>query len=272
MTRNFYVHIVESPSPDELMDGRSEGQALCAFLASARIPYAYFVAVDKVRLRATLTDRIAQAPNNFGGLPPILHISSHGGPDGIQLTHQRDTNEIVRWDELAGLIRPIHLNHADIGGIGVCLSCCNGAHGQRMVEVPIKQDVPFTWLVGKHTTIDVHDAALAYAVFYRRFQTGCNDVDQMVHAMNGAIDSDDFTIVHGESRQEQYTYEQVRRWLATHPPQPSAYGYTPPYPGSAATAASAYGSLYSSLVGPAPGPVSGYGLYDHLLGGQSPGS
>ncbi|MEX1228865.1 MAG: hypothetical protein WEB58_01420 [Planctomycetaceae bacterium] len=157
MSANFYVHIVESPSPAELLDGITEGRALCSFLDIARIPYSYNLAVDPAQFHAAMTDRVVTAGKAFNGLPPILHFSTHGGEEGIQLTNQRETGIVIPWSDLATYIRPVH---RIIGNIGVCMSCCGGSHGTKMARVISSEEVPFAWIMGSSTQIDLRDAAL----------------------------------------------------------------------------------------------------------------
>jgi hypothetical protein len=215
MTASFYVHIVESPSPEELLNGITEGRALCSFLDIAGIPYLYNLAVNPTQFRIAMTDRVKLGVNEFE-LKPILHLSTHGGEEGIQLTTQRECGQVVEWGILAPHIRRISQKFGDIG---VCMSCCEGANAIKMAQVIRRQDVPFAWLVGTSTKIEVCDAALAFAVFYRRFH--CNnsiDPDDLLKAMRAASGVLDFNVWSGQLTQKQYSQEwaqAVRRKLKT---------------------------------------------------------
>ena len=96
MSADFYVHIVESPSPAELRDLRTEGQALCSVLAVAGIPYSYSLVVDLDQFHIAMTNEVDEAIDEFRK-PPILHLSAHGSERGIQLTNQED----LLWSDLA---------------------------------------------------------------------------------------------------------------------------------------------------------------------------
>ncbi|MDB9511036.1 hypothetical protein PN499_07565 [Kamptonema animale CS-326] len=207
MTASFYVHIIESPSPEELLNGITEGRALCSFLDIAEIPYLYNLAVTPEQFDIAMTDRVELAVNKFE-LPPILHFSTHGGEEGIQLTTQRDSGDVVKWAELAVCIRSIH---QIIGDIGVCMSCCRGAKGIKMAQVIRAKDVPFAWIIGTSTEIDIRDAALAFAVFYHRLH-GDNfiNVDELLNAMRAASGVPEFNIWFGDLTQKQYTKEQLQ--------------------------------------------------------------
>jgi hypothetical protein len=224
----FYVHIVESPSPDELLNGMTEGQALCSFLSVAGIPFSYNMAVDYERFRNAMTSRVQQAVQIWQ-LKPILHFSIHGGDDGVQLCSQRDTGSIVTWPKLSEFIRPIHQQYEEIG---VCMSACGGANGRKMAEVHRKEDVPFAWLVGTHAKIEVRDAALAFAVYYRCFQRG--DIQNILPAMQ-LVAGTAFVIEFGKLTQLQY----ANKFLGSQALNPG-YGQQvrpgsnpfPPFPGA----------------------------------------
>ena len=209
MTDTFYVHIIESPSPKELLEGITEGRALCSFLDIARIPYSYYLAVDPEQFRIAMTTRIEEDSLRFN-LPPILHFSMHGSEGGIQLTNQRESKQEIPWAELAVYIRPIH---QIFGDIGVCMSCCEGANGFRMAQVIKTEDVPFAWIIGSFTEIDLRDAALAFAVFYRRFHCGNTDLDSLLEAMQSASNVTDFNLWFGNLTQQQYSQESLGNFL-----------------------------------------------------------
>jgi hypothetical protein len=229
MSRAFYVHIVESPSPAELLEGLTEGRALCSFLDVAGICYSYNLAVDETQFHIAMTDKIIQMGQWFK-LPPILHFSAHGGDQGIQLCHQRQARSCITWEQLAQYVKPIHTT---IRGVGVCMSCCGGAHGKKMAEVLRPEDVPYAWIVGTHTKIEICDAALAFAVFYRAFQRGEAE-SRVIVAMNAASGASDFRMEYGSVTQQEYaqrTAEIYQQWLQEQPMP--MYGTTiPRYPGS----------------------------------------
>ena len=209
---SFYVHIVESPSPADLLDGRTEGRVLCSFLDVAGIPYLYNLAVDANQFSVAMTDRILQGGELFG-LPPILHISCHGAETGIQLTDQREAGVLIPWSDLATYLRPIH---QFTNGLGVCMSSCHGGQGRQMAQVLKPEEIPFSWIVGAGDNIDLRDVALAYAVFYRCFQRG--NLETVIDAMHGAAGGGGFQIAFGQFTQQQYRetlLKGFREWLAS---------------------------------------------------------
>ena len=222
MSNKFYVHIVESPSPAELLDGITEGNALCSFLDIAEIPYSYNLAVDLNHFKIAIGDRIWESITKYQ-VWPILHLSTHGSPKGIQLTNQRDTGEFLSWSELATYLRPIHDRLK--GGIGVCMSCCGGAHGTQMAQVILHNLIPFSWIVGTSTVVSVPDVALAYSIFYRRYYGGASG-QPLIDAVRAGSGITDFGIWDGKLIQAEYSQnihkilEQIRQHYPTAPNPP----------------------------------------------------
>ena len=197
---SFYVHIIESPSPENLLDGYTEGRMLCSFLELAQIPCVYNLAVDRTQFTEAMTNRLVQGVQFFN-LQPILHFSMHGSHDGIQLTHQREVGEVLKWSDLAESIKPI--NQAMGGGLGICMSTCGGSHGRKMAEVFRKEDVPMGWIVGSSASVNFCDAALAFCAFYRGIQRGA-DFGGLIPAVRAASGIDDFAVEFGHLIHEQY--------------------------------------------------------------------
>lgn len=200
MSNEFYVHIVESPAPSELLDGITEGKALCSFLDIAGIPYLYNLVVDLKHFEVAMTHRVYEGIEKFQRVP-ILHISTHGDQTGIQLTSQYGI-EVLSWSELAKYIRPVHELLNPNGGLGVCMSCCFGAYGIRMAEVIRSNSIPFSWIIGASTEIKVPDAALAYSIFYRRHH--CGIYDGLMEAVEAGARVQ-FDIWEGEYIQKEYS-------------------------------------------------------------------
>ena len=205
MSAEFYVHIVESPSPEELHNGLTEGKALYSFLDIAGIPYSYSLAVDLDEFHIAMTEAVDEAIDEFRK-PPILHLSAHGSELGIQLT----SREELFWPDLADYIRPI--NEVLNGGLGVCMSCCGGGHGTQMAEIIRKEKLPYKWITGSSADVMLPDVALAYSVFYRRFHCGDYEVvGDLVTTVRAASAIDDFDIWDGNLIQEEYLQDQYEQ-------------------------------------------------------------
>jgi hypothetical protein len=197
---SFFVHIVESPSPSDLLDGFTEGRMLCSFLELAQIPCIYNLAVDRTQFNESLSTRMDHGIERFQ-MEPILHLSMHGNHDGIQLTHQRVAGELITWKELADAIKPV--NHSVGGGLGICMSSCGGWHGRQMAQVFQAEDVPMGWIVGSSSTVNLCDVALAFCVFYRGLQRG-DSIDLLIPAVKAASGITDFDLALGHVVHQQY--------------------------------------------------------------------
>jgi hypothetical protein len=228
VSTDFFVHIVDSFSPDELLDGETPGQTLREFLKLSQIPYWYSLVVDRRRLGTALGPRLNAAIACLQKLP-ILHLDFHGGESGIQLTDQRDPGEVVPWNELGQILLPIH--QAMPGGLGVCMSCCKGGYGQAMARTFDRRQVPFTWLFGPASDVDRRDLALAFAVFYRRYQAGVVG-QNLVDAVQSASGIYDFLVADGRITQMAYTREVLQHAmeeLGRKLQQPTAPTWQPPF-------------------------------------------
>lgn len=206
MSANFYVHIVESPSPADLHDGITEGTSLCSVLDIAGIPYSYSLVVNLEQFSIAMTERIYKAILRFDKYP-ILHLSTHGNEQGIQLTNQHETRDILPWSALAEYIRPIHDILKDEDGLGVCMSCCGGAHGTQMAQVIHAENIPYSWIVGSFAKIKYSDAALAYSAFYRRLHCGADNIDLLLKAIRVTSGIPDFDIWGGEVIHQEFREE-----------------------------------------------------------------
>jgi hypothetical protein len=199
MIPKFYVHIVESPSPQDLFEGRTEGQILKSFLDLSGIPCEYCLVVDKSRLEEALTSRVLEAVNKHDA-KPILHFSCHGNENGIQLTNQSGTQEYVPWENLAEWVA---LNNKQFDGIGVCMSSCSGLTGKKMAHVIDPRHVPMHWIVGTSKKFDYPDGALAFCAFYRGFQKDV-PMDKLLPSIRIASGIDDFDIAYGAVAHSEY--------------------------------------------------------------------
>lgn len=161
---NGFVHIIESPSGIDLLDGRTEGRVLSEALRVAGIPHCYNLASDKQMLLEALGNRLASAWKSHNRLP-MLHLSMHGNNDGVQLT----SGEFLTWHELRNALLPAI--RAMQGGLLVCMSSCFGLSGCRMAMYS-DEEPPFWALVGNSGSATWADAAIAYVSFYHLFFKG----------------------------------------------------------------------------------------------------
>ena len=193
-----FVHVVESPSSFDLLDGKTEGRLLVESLRLSETPHCYSLAVDRDTLFAALTDRLMQAAH-YWNKPPVLHLSMHGDHNGVGLTNK----DYIQWDELRGIINP--LIQAMKGHLVICMSSCFGAAGCRMA-MNANPELPFGVLVGHKGSPTWADAAIAYTSFYHLLFKGF-PIEVCVNSMKAACGDHDFMAIGGWHAKNAWTDE-----------------------------------------------------------------
>src|SRR4030042_2266062 len=155
-----FVYIIESPSPDDFLSDRREGDLIAKALKLAEINAFPNLAVSYEKFKETIGPRLEAKMKDIGGVP-ILYLSAHGDEKGIQLTE----GHLVTWKELRELLIPI--NKLLGGFLIVSLSSCSSFSGIEMA-MTAEGESPFITLVC-HTGSPVwSDTAVAFVIFYHR--------------------------------------------------------------------------------------------------------
>lgn len=94
---------------------------------------------------------------------PLLHIDSHGVPDGIAIGPD---NDVLHWKEVCNAIRPININSEN--HTLVVSNCCFSAVG-ALDAISIKEPTPFLGLLGPIDEFLVGDFEKTIPAFYRSF-------------------------------------------------------------------------------------------------------
>ncbi|GAB1544609.1 hypothetical protein NUACC21_72850 [Scytonema sp. NUACC21] len=200
---NFFVYIIESPSNEDIENGRIEGKVLTEyFKLGGDIPYSYNFVTNRGQLAEALTSHLIQACENFQGIP-ILHFSMHGSKGGIHLT-----NDFISWHELRILLLPL-LQELNIFLI-ICMSTCFGIHGCQMAMY-LDNKPSFYALIGNNTKVSFKDAIMAYQSFYHRLFKGGTTFHDCVEAMKSASGNNNFDYVLGENIRQYIYLESIKR-------------------------------------------------------------
>lgn len=189
MLANSFVYVIESPSPNDLLDGRTEGRSLCESLRLSNIPHWYSLASNRETFLIALGQRLADAWNNYGRLP-ILHFSVHGNNNGIGLTN----GDFITWSEFEAYLAP--LNNWVNGGLLICMSACFGFSAQCMAAQNTNNSTYWA-LVGNTHEATWADAGVAYTTFYHLLFKGA-DIDTCVANMRTASHDSNFYYIYGE--------------------------------------------------------------------------
>jgi hypothetical protein len=183
-----FVYVIESPSPADLLDGRTEGRVLSEALALAGIAHTYSVAADALTFDIALGQRLVDAWKQHQQ-PPILHLSMHGNAEGVGLTN----GDFLTWDQLRAKLLP--LLRILPNALLICMSSCFGYSGCRLAMY-LDNEPHFWALVGHPDSVNWADAAVAYVTFYHLFFKG-EPVTACVEAMKTASGDSRFLLSAG---------------------------------------------------------------------------
>lgn len=204
------IYIIESPSPEDLLHDRHEGDALSRVMRLANIDVYYMLAASEETfleafkmIASTIKER-----EDYRQAMPWIHISAHGGEDGLELTD----GSVVQWDILSRLLRELHegVGKAELPpplpqGLpkaSLCLSSC-GAYTHYRPAIP--EPAPIQCLVGATRDIGWCQALVAFLSFY--YLTGVlrRDINVAVMSMNlacGAIYEEGWVAFEAENLHE----------------------------------------------------------------------
>ncbi len=192
-----FVHIVESPSPEDLLDSRTEGKVLSEALDLAGIKRFYNLAANEEMFKKAIWDRLLECWQMVPDKNPIIHLSMHGNEHGIVLTD----GCLISWDQLRAALK--HLTEGMKGGLLICMSSCFGASGCRMA-MHSDAETPFLALVGHISEATWSDAAVAYVTFYHLLFKG-ESLEKAVDGMRAASGDPCFMFFQGEQVKKNWT-------------------------------------------------------------------
>lgn len=208
-----FVHIIESPSSDDLLDGQTEGKSLCASFELSKIPHCYNLVTNEESFKKALSNRLLDAWKKFKPTVPYLHLSMHGNNDGIELTD----GKIFTWSELYNCLFPL-IKTMD-GNLIITMSTCEGAAGCKMAFQNLTGPT-FLAIIGNTESTNWDDASVAYTVFYHNLMKG-KALNDCVIAMQMASGDKNFLPLDGKTLQNSARKELVRL-LKEKPPQPTS--------------------------------------------------
>jgi len=185
------IYIIESPAPEDLFDGRNEGEALYKALKLAECKTNYWLATDYEMLRKAL-ELIASgfgtdhSPGEMKSL--YLHISAHGNEKGLGFTN----GSFISWKELSSLLKSLSENigfeladvNLPISRVVLCLSSCFGLSAGEMYEGSSVSCVQA--IVGPNEAVTWPDALTAFTTFYHLANLKDFSLTVAVEKMNDA--------------------------------------------------------------------------------------
>jgi hypothetical protein len=207
----FIVHVIESPKPMEILEGRQEQVTLYSALEDTGIRVEAYTVVDEETLfRAFKMMGECHYEYDEEEEPfPILHISAHGSKDGIELT----SGDFLAWKRLGDLLVPFNEATGDVLVVG--MSTCFGFQGLKMARRI--SGSPFYALVGPVGDVGWDDTKVGFVTFYHLVARKGWDLNPAVEVMNTAagVKQGTFQVVGGEKVQLEFR-KKVREVVGTH--------------------------------------------------------
>lgn len=182
----IFIHIIESPSPDDFLSKRMEGEPLSKALELMEIKSQHILAVTKDMFIKSFI-KILEPHLKSSFLIPIIHISAHGDSKGIRLT----SGEFFSWIELEKLLTP--LNKVLDGYLLLFMSSCEGLKAGSMVFNE-SSDCPFYALVGNSGKPAWSETLVGYMTIYHLLGKGF-DIKKAVETANIASGNENFHIL-----------------------------------------------------------------------------
>ena len=203
---SHYVHIIESPSAQDLFDGRTEGDILRRSLNLAGVDAWYRLVTSRALFERALGGQdLLAAHEKFEGAMPVFHISAHGNEDGFGFTN----GDFVAWHEFAKMISP--LNTALSGNLILGMSCCQGAAAIRMAMTEAGEELPFNLLASHYGKPSWGDAAVGFVALYHRLFKE-STLPDAISAMRAASGDEGFVLEVGSQVQARWNEYREQRY------------------------------------------------------------
>lgn len=187
------IYIIESPSDEDLYEGRREGEALLKALVIAEMETSYCLAPSRETFKRAMKHIVEDFFDKSGkwSSMPYIHISAHGDEHGIALTN----GDYYDWDDFREDLDEINkkigfVPHTDdtfskeISRIVLCFSTCEGFNAHKIHET---DPCPFQFLVGPVEAVTWPDALTAFQVFYHAANYKNTGFPQAVALMNSSV-------------------------------------------------------------------------------------
>lgn len=167
------VFLLESPNPDDLLDGTSEAAPLSQLCSQFGHDFASFFVRDKKELKSTLAYISSLDTGDCNAMPLFVHLSTHGNGDGLAFGQ-----DFMEWPEIAKeiikMFRCLTPSDTPYGGpIVLVLSSC-GSKDQRLTKLfsRVHKKDKLEWppeyvFVFDNEKVEWRDAIVIWALFYR---------------------------------------------------------------------------------------------------------
>ncbi|OFV90720.1 MAG: hypothetical protein A3H28_11430 [Acidobacteria bacterium RIFCSPLOWO2_02_FULL_61_28] len=172
------IHVIESLKSGDYHTGRRLFEDLEPLaIANSPVVTAHFWSVQ-TREEFLARLRLIADDSRTHGQSPVLHIETHGSPDGIQVS----SGECLTWLDLKAELTAI--NETSRLNLLVVLAACDGAKLYQIIQPTDR--APVFAVIGPNRTVTAGEIECATRVFYRKLF----DVKGVVaawQAMNEAV-------------------------------------------------------------------------------------
>lgn len=175
----FFVYVIESPSASDAYWDRSERDVVKRALWLHDMHCSAELVTSAGMFRETLNEILTQARRTSVEQTLIIHISSHGNEEGLQLTN----GDTLTWGDLRELLLPIC--RAVHNRLLLCMSGCGGYLAVSTTTRETQTEYPFYGMIGTLVKPEWSDTAVAYSTFYHLLAKG-HKVIEAKNQMNEA--------------------------------------------------------------------------------------
>jgi hypothetical protein len=192
------IHVIESPSPVDLLVGRNEGDALTRVLTLGGLSVNYWLATSVETFDQAFEVILSQIEHSQLIEDANIHISAHGSEDGLELTD----GDVLEWASLSHRLKGAHerLGPTQLGApegdefdefmpanlplLSICLSSCSAYQNFREQAGP---EQFYQFLVGPIEDVGWCESLIAFASFYYAMAVQNQGVKPAVQRMNFSV-------------------------------------------------------------------------------------
>lgn len=171
----------ESPHPQDVQEGRMEYHSVGSMLRLMNIPCYPVAIAEKAQLKAKLQE-LPSVVELKASSQVFLHFSSHGNKQGIGLY----SGEFVSWDDFTEILATWPLDFKN--KLTLCFSTCEGSGSIEIGKG--KWNPQYRYTVAPNRTVEWHESAVAFAVFYYSHIVREKEIREAVNLMNAITSSE----------------------------------------------------------------------------------
>lgn len=179
------VHIIESPSHEDLFEGRMEGRALSLALNLHGIPLTHRLVARPAQLLKAIRLARIEHETRFRGYTAAIHLACHASmKSGVQTTNRRS----VPWSRLAAEFPKPGFGE----GAWLCMSACEGL--AALLDLAALGGGGIGWIVGSPSKPVFSETLVGFSTLYYQLHRGGVSFHDALVAMRTASMHAEFQI------------------------------------------------------------------------------